>query len=154
MREPLLVVFGSFFVVGAIATFLWIRTLERRASRQGWTDPRRMFDKRRRLQLALCVAAAVGIYLLAIYGLGLPPGTANTNGFGLILLLISAIWFLFRRDIARYQYQIAMTMFGRPRPEQDEARRQIKAMESLGTGFTVLLSSTGILLLTLNLVFS
>lgn len=154
MREPLLVVFGALFVVGGIATFLWIRTLERRASRQGWTDPRRMFDKRRRLQLAVCVAAAAGIYLLAIYGLGLPPGTANTNGLGLVLLLVSAIWFVFRRDIARYQYQIAMTMFGRGRPEQDEVQRQIKAMESIGTGFSVLLFSTGILLLTLNLVFS
>jgi hypothetical protein len=154
MREPLVVVFGAFFVVGGIATFLWMRTLDRRASHQGWTDPRQTFDKRRRLQLALCVAAAVGIYLLAIYGLGLPPGTANTNGFGLILLLISAIWFVFRSDIARYQYQIAMTMLGRPPPEQDEAQRQIRAMESLGTGFSVLLFSTGILLLTLNLAFS
>lgn len=154
MREPLLVVFGAFFVVGGIAPFLWLRTLERRASRQGWTEPRRMFDKRRQLQFALCVAAAAGIYLLVIYGLGLPPGTANTNGFGLILLLVSAIWFVFRRDIARYQYQTAMTMFGRGRPEQDEAQRQIKAMESIGTGFSVLLFSTGILLLTLNLVFS
>ena len=154
MREPLLVVFGAFFVVGGVATFLWIRTLERRASRQGWTDPRRMFDNRRRLQLALCVAAAAGIYLLAIYGFGLPPGTANTNGFGLILLLVSAIWFVFRRDIARYQYQTAMTMFGRGRPEQDEAERQIKAMESIGVGFSVLLFATGILLIALNLVFS
>jgi hypothetical protein len=154
MREPLLVVFGAFFVVGGIATFLWIRTLERRATRQGWTDPRRTFDKRRRLQLALCVAAAAGIYLLAIYGLGLPSGTANTNGLALILLLVSAIWFVFRRDIALYQYQIAMMMFGRGRPEQGETQRQIKAMESIGTGFSVLLFSAGILLLTLNLGFS
>jgi hypothetical protein len=154
MREPLLVVFGAVFVVGGMATFLWMRTLERRASRQGWTDPRQTFSKRRRVQLALCVAAAAGVYLLAIYGLGLPPGTANTNGFGLFLLLVSAIWFVFRRDIARFQYQIAMTMLGRRRPEQDEAHRQIRAMESIGTGFSVLLFSVGILLLTLNLVFS
>lgn len=154
MREPLLVLFGALFVVGGIATFLWMRTLERRTSRLGWTDPRGTFDKRRQLQLALCVAAAVGIYLLAIYGLGLPPGTANTNEFGLILLLISAIWFVFRRDIARYQYQISMTMFGRRRPEQDQEQRQINAMESLGTAFSVLLLITGILLLTLNLAFS
>ena len=154
MREPLLVVFGAFFVVGGIGTLLWIRTLERRASRQGRTDPRRMFGKRRRLQFALCAAAAAAIYLLAIYRFGLPPGAANTNGFGLILLLVSAIWFVFRRDIARYQYQIAMTMFGRGRPEQDEAQRQMKAVESIGTGFSVLLFSTGILLITLNLVFS
>lgn len=154
MREPFLVVFGAFFVVGGMATFLWMRTLERRESHRGWTDPRQTFEKRRRLQLALCVAAAAGVYLLATYGLGLPPGTANTNGFGLVLLLVSAIWFVFRRDIARYQYQIAMTKFGRRRPEQEEARRQIKAIESIGTGFSVLLFFVGILLLTLNLVFS
>jgi hypothetical protein len=154
MREPLLVVFGAFFVVGGIATVLWIRTLERRTSRLGWADPRGTFDKRRQLQLALCVAVAVGIYLLTIHGLGLPPGTANTNEFGLMLLLISAIWFVFRRDIARYQYQISMTMFGRRRPEQDQEHRQVNAMQSLGTAFSVLLFITGILLLTLNLVFS
>jgi hypothetical protein len=154
MREPLLVIFGALFVVGGIATFLWMRTLERRTSRLGWTDPRGTFDKRRKFQLASCVAAGVGIFVVAKYGLRLPPGTANTNQLGLILLLISAIWFVFRRDIARYQYQISMTMFGRRRPEQDQEQRQIGAMESLGTAFSVLLFITGILLLTLNLAFS
>lgn len=47
-----------------------------------------------------------------------------------------------------------MTMLNRHRPDQDEAQRQIKAMEPLGTGFSILLLSTGILLLTLSLVFS
>lgn len=154
MREPLLVALGLFFVIGGIGTFLWLRTLERRTSQLGWTDPRQAFKKRRKVQFALCVAAAAGVYLLAIYGIGLTAGTANTNGFGLVLLLISAIWFTFRRDIARYQYQTIMTMINRRRPEQDEAQRQVKAMESVGIGFSVLLFSTGILLLTLNLVFA
>jgi hypothetical protein len=154
MRELLLVTLGVFFVVGGIGTFLWMRTLERRTSHLGWTDPRQAFDKRRRIQFAVSVAAAAGIYLLAIYGLELFTGTASTNGFGLVLLLVSAIWFTFRKDIARYQYQTIMTMFNRNRPEEDEEQRQVKAMESLGTGFSVLLFSTGILLLTLNLVFS
>lgn len=134
MREALMVTLGLFFVVGGIGTLLWIRTLDRRTSDLGWTDPRQAFDKRRRLQFALCVAAATGIYLLAIYVLGLSSGTAEINGFGLVLLLVSAVWFMFRRDIARYQYQTVMTMLNRHRPEQDEAQRQIKAMESLGTG--------------------
>ncbi|WP_251043440.1 hypothetical protein [Arthrobacter sp. ISL-48] len=116
--------------------------------------PRQAFDKRRRIQFAVSVAAAAGIYLLAVYALELSTGTANTNGFGLVLLLVSAIWFTFRKDIARYQYQTIMAMFNRNRPEQDEEQRQVKAMESLGTGFSVLLFSTGVLLLTLNLVFS
>lgn len=154
MRELLIVTLGLFFVVGGIGTFLWLRTLERRTSRLGWTDPHQAFDKRRLLQFALCVAAAAGIYLLVMYVSRLSPGTAEINGFGLVLLLVSAIWFMFRRDIARYQYQTAMTMLNRQRPEQDEAQRQIKAMESLGIGFSILLSSTGILLLTLSLVFS
>ncbi|WP_104045547.1 hypothetical protein [Arthrobacter sp. ZGTC412] len=148
MREPLLVALGLFFVVGGIGTFLWMRTLERRTSQLGWTDPRQAFNKRRRVQFALCVAAAAGVYLLAVDRIGLH------NGFGLVLLLVSAIWFTFRRDIARYQYQTIMTMFNRRRPEPDEAQRQVKAMESLGIGFSVLLFSTGILLLTLNLVFA
>lgn len=154
MRELLVVAIGLVFVIGGIGTFLWLRTLERRTIHLGWTGPRQAFDKRRRIQLAVCVAAAAGIYLLAVYGLGLPAGTANTNGFGLVLLLVSSVWLTFRKDIARYQYQIVMTMFNRNRPEQDEAQRQVKAMESLGTGFSVLLFSTGILLLALNLAFS
>jgi hypothetical protein len=154
MRELLLVTLGVFFVVGGIGTFLWMRTLERRTSPLGWTDPRQAFDKRRRIQFAVSVAAAAGIYLLAVYGLQLFKGTASPDGFGLVLLLVSAIWFTFRKDIARYQYQTIMTMFNRNRPEEDEEQRQVKAMESLGIGFSVLLFSTGILLLTLNLVLS
>ncbi|TDT75741.1 hypothetical protein DFO47_11184 [Arthrobacter sp. AG258] len=154
MRELLMVTFGLFFVAGGIGTFLWMRTLERRTSHLGWKDPRQAFDKRRLLQFALCMAAATGIYLLAMYVPELFPGTAEINGFGLVLLLVSVIWFMFRGDIAQYQYQTVMTMLNRPRPEQDEAQRQIKAMESLGTGFSILLFSTGMLLLTLSLVFS
>ncbi|WP_461186771.1 hypothetical protein [Arthrobacter sp. Z4-13] len=154
MRELLIVAFSLFFVVGCIATFLWIRTLERRTSHLGWTDPRQAIGKRRQIQFALCVAAAAGIYLLAAYGPLRLPGTAGVNGAGLVLLLVSTVWFIFRRDIAQYQYQTVMAMFNRNRPEQDEAQRQVKAMESLGIGFSILLFSTGILLITLSTVFS
>ncbi|MET3176595.1 UNVERIFIED_ORG: hypothetical protein ABIB52_004470 [Arthrobacter sp. UYCu721] len=69
-------------------------------------------------------------------------------------LLVSMVWPVFRRDIARYQYQISMTMFGRHRPEQDQEQDQIRAMESVGIAFSVLLFLAGLLLLTLNLAFS
>jgi hypothetical protein len=154
MREPLLVVFGAFIVVGSLATLLWLLSFERRKSRLGWADAGGTFDKRRRLELALCVVAAVGIFVLVMYGLGLPPGSGRTNELGLILLLVSLVWFVFRRDMARYQYQISMAMFGRHRPDQDQEQRQIRATEFLGTAFSVLLFITGILLLTLNLAFS
>lgn len=112
------------------------------------------FNKRRGVQLILCVVAAAGIYLLVVYGIGVPPGTGRTSELGLILALVSIIWFVFRRDIAAYQYQIFMLMTGRLRPGHDEEQGQQRAMEALGTAFSVLLFITGMLLLTLNFVFS
>ena len=154
MRQPLLVVFGAFFVLGCVATFIWTSTYERNKNSLGWTDTGRQFNKKRGLQLVLCVAAAVGVFLLVIYGMGLPAGSGRTNELGLILSLISIIWFVFRRDIATYQYQTAMVMARRGRPEPDEEQKQKRAMQALGTAFSVLLFMTGMLLLTLNLVFS
>ena len=87
------------------------------------------------------------------YGLGLPAGAGRTGELGLILILISVIWVIFRKNIARYQYQIAMTMFGKLRPEQDQEQNQIRAIEFFGIAFTVLLFVTGILLLALNFAF-
>ncbi|MEV7637776.1 hypothetical protein AB0N71_16570 [Pseudarthrobacter enclensis] len=47
-----------------------------------------------------------------------------------------------------------MTMINRNRPDEGEAQRQIKAMESLGLGFSILLFSTGTLLIALSIAFS
>lgn len=154
MRELLIVALGLFFVVGCIATFLWIRTVERRTSHLGWTDPRQAFAKRRLIQFALCVAAAAAIYLLAVYGPLRFPGAAEVSVAGLVAVLVSTVWFIFRRDIAQYQYQTVMTMFNRNRPEEEEAQRQIKAMEALGIGFSILFFSAGILLIALSIAFS
>ncbi|KQQ96373.1 hypothetical protein ASF72_01555 [Arthrobacter sp. Leaf141] len=154
MRELLMVAFGLFFVGGCVATFLWIRTVERRTSQLGWTDSRPAFGQRRLIQFALCVAAAAGIYWLAVYGPLRILGAAEASAAGLVAVLLSAVWFIFRRDIAQYQYQIVMTMFNRNRPEEGEAQRQIKAMEALGIGFCILFFSAGILLIALSIAFS
>lgn len=154
MRELLIEALSLFFVVGCIATFLWIRTIERRTSQLGWTDPRQAFGKRRLIQFALCVAAAAGTYLLAVSGPLRFPGTAEVNVAGLVAVLVSTVWFLFRRDIAQYRYQTVMTMFNRNRPEKEEAQRQIKAMAALGTGFYISFFSAGILLIALSIAFS
>jgi hypothetical protein len=133
---------------------LWTRTFERRKNRLGWAEKGGTFGKRRQIQLAACVAAAIGTFVTVTYGLGLPPGAGRTSELGLILILIPIVWVVFRKDIARYQYQIAMMMFGKLRPEQVQEQHQIRAMESVGIAFSVLFFITGILLLTLNLAFS
>lgn len=149
MRELLMVALGLFFVGGCIATFLWFRTVKRRTRHLGWPDPRQAFGQRRLVQFALCVAAAVGIYWLAVHGPLRVPGAAAASAAGLGAVLLSMVWFIFRRDIAQYQYQTVMTMFNRDQPEEDEAQQQIKAMEFLGIGFCILFSSAGILLIAL-----
>lgn len=154
MREPWLFAFGAVFVIGSVSTLLWTRNFERRKNRLGWAENGETFGKRHQIQLAACVAAAIGTFVTVAYGLGLPPGAGRTGELGLILILIPIIWVVFRKDIARYQYQIAMTMFGKLRPEQDQEQHQIRAMESFGIAFSVLLFITGIVLLTLNLAFS
>jgi hypothetical protein len=83
-----------------------------------------------------------------------PGARGRTSELGLILILVSIVWAVFRRDIAGYQYQIAMTMFGKLRPEQEQEQLHIRAIESVGIAFSVLLCLTGISLLTLNLAFS
>jgi hypothetical protein len=154
MREPWLFVFGAVFVIGSVSTLLWTRTFERRKNRLGWSEKGETFGKRRQIQLAACIAAAIGTFVTVTYGLGLPPRAGRTGELGLILILISIIWVVFRRDIARYQFQIAMTMFGKLRPEQEQEQHQVRTMESVGIAFGVLLSITGILFLTLDLAFS
>lgn len=151
MRELLLVSLGLIFIVGGVGAFRWVRRFERRTADLGWEDPRQVFGKRRWIQLVASVATAAGVYVVAVQGLGL-VGAANSSGLGLVFLLISLIWFAFRKDIARYQYQIVMTMVSRNLPEREEAQQQEKAMEYLGTGFSVLLFSAGVLLLILNFV--
>lgn len=154
MREPWLFVFGAVFATGAVATLLLLRTFDRRANRLGWREEDEDFGKRRRLQFAACIAAAICIFMTVAYGLGMSSGIGRTSEFGLVLILISAIWALFRKDIARYQYRTVMTMFGRSRPEHEQEQHQVRAMESLGIAFSVLLFITGTMLLTLNLTFS
>ncbi len=102
----------------------------------------------------MCVVAAVGIFVLVRYGLGLPPGAGRTNELGLIFLLVSMVWLLFRKNIARYQYQISMSMFGRHRPGPDQQQLQERGMELAGIAFSILLFIGGIILLALNLAFS
>ncbi|MFF1254917.1 hypothetical protein ACFVYC_20815 [Pseudarthrobacter sp. NPDC058329] len=153
MREPWLFIFGAIFVIGALSTLGYLRTIDRRTKRLGWEEANQKFDKRRKLQLAAWIAAAVGTFLTVTYGLGMPPGTGRTSELGLVLILISVVWTVFRRDIARYQYQVVMMMFGRHRPEQEQEQQQIGAMELGGVAFSVLLFITGSLLMALNLVF-
>lgn len=145
MREPWLFVFGAAFGIGAMTTLLLLRTFDRRANRLGWREEDEDFAKRRRLQFAACIAAAIGIFMTVAYGLGMPSGAGRASEFGLAL---------FRKDIARYQYRTVMTMFGRSRPEHEQEQHQVRAMESLGIAFSVLLFITGTVLLTLNLAFS
>jgi uncharacterized membrane protein len=154
MREPWLFFFGAVFVIGSVSTLFWTRNFERRKNRLGWAEKGETFGKRRQIQLAACIAAAIGTFMTVTYGLGLPPGAGRTGELGLILILISIIWVVFRKEIARYQYQIAMTMCGKLRPEQDQEQHQIRAMESVGIAFSFLLFITGILLLALKLAFS
>lgn len=114
MRELWIFVLGVVMVLGSILTLVWIRTFERRTNKLGWADKSGPFGKQRRLQFGACVAAAIGAFVTVTYGLGMPPGAGRTSELGLIFILISIVWIIFRRDIAGYQYQIAMTMFNRP----------------------------------------
>jgi hypothetical protein len=154
MRELWLFIFGAVFLLGAVSTLVMMRTFGSRSNRLGWTEEDEKFGKRRQLQLVAVIVAAIGIFISVAYGIGLPPGAGRTSEFGLVLILISIIWAIFRRDIARYQYRIAMTMFGRRRPAHEQEQHQSGAMKSIGTAFSVLLFITGVVLLTLNLAFS
>lgn len=149
MRELWIFVFGVVMMLGSILTLVWIRTFDRRTNKLGWADKNGPFGKQRRLQFGACVTAAIGAFLTVTYGLGMPPGAGRTSELGLVFIPISIVWIIFRRDIAGYQYQIAMTMFNKPQPEQEQL--QTRAMETLGIAFSVLLIIAGILLLILNL---
>lgn len=154
MRELWLFVVGAIVVLGSILTLVWMRTFEPRTNQLGWADKSGPFGKRRWLQFIACVATAIGVFVAVTYGIGMPPGPGRTSELGLVFILISIVWVIFRRDIAAYQYQIAMTMFNKLRPEQEQEQLQLKAVETLGIVFSVLLFVAGILLLTLNLTFS
>ncbi|MDQ0075899.1 hypothetical protein [Arthrobacter oryzae] len=92
MREPWLFFFGAVFVIGSVSTLFWTRNFERRKNRLGWAEKGETFGKRRQIQLAACIAAAIGTFMTVTYGIGLPPGAGRTGELGLILFLISIIF--------------------------------------------------------------
>lgn len=61
----------------------------------------------RHRQLSLAVRAllgSVGLYIVLVPGTGIDStGTGNSVDLGVGMLLLAGIWFIFRREVVRYQ---------------------------------------------------
>lgn len=153
MRDPFMVLFGGFIVATAIA--LWI-ALNRRG-RQGARPrreaaPVRLAGVRRRWELAGCIVlAAVGLDVAAAYGIGSssPGGSGISVELGFAMMVLAAVWSIFRQEVLRYQLRLGTSLYDLPRPAEPA---QVKAAEYTGAFLRILLFLLGLIIVLARLV--
>ncbi|PVZ60887.1 hypothetical protein C9424_00345 [Arthrobacter sp. H-02-3] len=102
------------------------------------------------LRAAAALLAAPGLYIILVSGMGIAPtesGIAIQLGLG--LMLFAGIWFIFRREVVRYQLWAASAIYDLERP-LDPA--QVKAAETLGLWIRSLLFLSGLFIIVLRLI--
>lgn len=153
MRDPFMVLFGSSIVSAAIA--LWIAL--NRPGRQGArplreTTPVRPAGVRRRWELSGCIVlAAVGLDVAASYGIGTstPGGSGITVELGFAMMVLAAVWSIFRQEVLHYQLRLGTALYDLPRPAEPA---QVKAAEYTSAFLRILLFLPGLLIVLARLV--
>lgn len=145
MGEPLSVLFGGSLV--ALAVVLGLMTSRSRSGRDGDV----VAALRRRMILAAgAILAALGLYVMLVPGMGIAPAQGGmTAELGLGLMLLAGIWFIFRREVVRYQLWAASALYDLETP-LDPA--QVKAAENLGVWIRSLLFVSGLFIIVLRLI--
>lgn len=145
MREPLFVLSGTSLVAPAMAC----------GFKAGRSTRRRSHDnrarRRRQLSLAACaLLASAGLYVVLVPGAGIEPAGAGTGvDLGLGMLLLAGIWFIFRREVVRYQLWVAAVVYGTQAPAEPA---QARTAESVGAWFRGVLFLAGLLIILLQLI--
>lgn len=64
----------------------------------------------------LSIVQLAGLDLAAVYGIGAPSpaGSGTTAELGIAMMLLAVVWFLFRDEVARFQFSAAPAVFGLP----------------------------------------
>lgn len=105
---------------------------------------------RRMVLVASALLAALGLYIILVPGLGIAPAEGGfTVELGLGLMLFAGIWFIFRREVVRYQLWAAAAIYDLPRPP---GPAQVKAAEALGGWIRCLLLLSGLSITLLRLI--
>ncbi|MCB5283390.1 hypothetical protein [Arthrobacter sp. EM1] len=146
MREPLLVLSGGSLVALAMAAGL---IANRPSLRRNHDDRGR---QRRQLSLATCaLLASVGLYIVLVPGAGIvSTGTGTSVELGLGMLLLARIWFIFRREVVRYQLWVAAAVYGIQMPAEPA---QVRAAETVGAWFRGVLFVAGMSIILLRFIF-
>jgi hypothetical protein len=151
MRDPFMVLFGGFIVATAIA--LWI-ALNRRGRPRREATPVRLAGVRRRWELAGCIVlAAVGLDIAAAYGIGSssPGGSGISVELGFAMMVLAAVWSIFRQEVLRYQLRLGTSLYDLPRPTEPA---QVKAAEYTGAFLRILLFLLRLIIVLARLVLS
>lgn len=145
MGEPLSVLFGGSLV--ALAVALGLMTSRSHPKRDGDAVPAL---SRRMVLAAGAILAALGLYVILVPGMGIAPAESGmTAELGLGLMLLAGIWFIFRREVVRYQLWAASAIYDLEKP-LDPA--QVKAAETLGVWIRSLLFLSGLFIIVLRLI--
>ena len=147
MREPLMVLAGAALVALAMVPV----SAAGRAPLQ--LNPNGSFRCRRRLRLAGCVfLAAAGVYLILVPGAGIEidsSGTRISAGLGLGMMLLAGIWFVFRREVVRFQMRVAAVLYDVQAPGDPVL---VRTAESVGTWLRSVLFFAGLFIVLLLLI--
>ncbi|WP_104172930.1 hypothetical protein [Arthrobacter sp. Y81] len=144
MRDPFMLLFGGSVVAAAIGFWIaFIRPGRRAAGRRIGVQ---------RWVLAGCVVlAAGGPDIAAAYGIGTssPGGSGITVELGFAMMVLAAVWSIFREEVLRYQLRIGTALYDFPRPADPAL---VRAAENTGVFLRILLFLLGFVIVLATLV--
>lgn len=152
MRDPFMVLFGGSIVSAAIA--LWIAS--NRPGRQGARPQRETTPVKqtgvRRWELSGCIVlAAVGLDVAAAYGIGSSSRGSSgiTVELGFAMMVVAAVWSIFRQEVLRYQLRLGTSLYDLPKPAE---AAQVKTAEYTGAFLRIQLFLLGLIIVLARLV--
>ena len=145
MREPVVVLSGGALLALAMAFGFMANRPSLRRNPDGWAR------RRRQLSLIACaLLASAGLYVVLVPGAGIvSAGTGISVELGLGMLLLAEIWFIFRREVVRYQLWVAAAVYGIQMPAEPA---QIRAAETVGAWLRGVLFLAGLFIILLRLI--
>lgn len=142
MRDPFMVLFGGSIVSAAIGLWIILNRPGRRAP----------VSRVRRWVLTACIVlAAAGLDIAVAYGID--TSTSGSSGItvelGFAMMVLAAVWAVFRQDVLRFQLRIGTALYDLPRPVEPA---QVKAAEYTGAFLRILLFLLGLIIVLARLV--
>lgn len=95
--------------------------------------------------------AAAGLDVAVVYGIGTAPSAESgiTVELGIAMMVLAAVWFIFRNEVLNYQLRIAAALYDAPGPAEPE---QVRAAEAVGAFLRLVLFLPGLFIVLAKLI--